>query len=401
MRIHIFLLALILSTSAFGTDIDDLSREIAANNPTVASRLESIRSDIFRDKAENTLDAPEIEIEHLFGERGVKNKTGISVSQNFDWPGVYRARSKSTRSRMEALRMLYISDIADIALEAKIKLLEIIYLKKRLALTDSINENIRRILADTERGFTLGVYTRLDINRLKIEKIEIDVRRNECLLRMDQLIADLSALNGGKSVRDLIAGLNSYPIERLASLEEYINLIRESDPTLAAAIATQEAAADDISSARLQRLPGWSIGYKFSREEGHNFNGFTIGMTLPFLTRNYKGLSAKSAAISSKYEYQATLVRLTTEATTLHAEVSRLGKAAAEYADVFEKSDNIRLLTKAYQGRQLSSVEYLNDINYFLNGYEAYLENGFAYAAALARINRLSLLSGLTADLDI
>lgn len=393
MRLSIFFVVLAASVAAGATDINDLARAIAANNPSVRATNESLNAEILNGKSENQLDAPEIEFEHLFAGKGVKDKTGVSLTQSFDWPGIYRARSQAIDSRVRATRFHNLANIAEIALEAKISLIEAVYLKKRLALTDSIAANVNRILADTERGFVMGVYTRLDINRLKIEKLDISARRNAILVRLEQIEAILSDLNGGNPAKEIITSIDAYPIESLEPLESYIEMIQHHDPSLAAARANIEAADKEKAVSSMSRLPGWSIGYKYSREEGHSFNGFSLGISLPFLTRNYAGRGAAATMLASQYEYQAAMIKATSEAVALHAEAVRLGEAAAEYAEVFEKSDNIRLLSKAYQGKQLSSVEYLNDINYFLSGYESYLENAFSYAVALARVNRLRLIS--------
>lgn len=56
---------------------------------------------------EKILEAPEVEFSRVWNtESGGENKWSLSVSQSFDWPGVYAARREATRSSRSAMHFL-------------------------------------------------------------------------------------------------------------------------------------------------------------------------------------------------------------------------------------------------------------------------------------------------------
>ena len=70
--------------------------EILSNNPTLASRRANAEAESLNLRADNNLSDPELEFEHQWGTPSVGgNKWSVSVSQSFDWPGVYHNRAKA------------------------------------------------------------------------------------------------------------------------------------------------------------------------------------------------------------------------------------------------------------------------------------------------------------------
>ena len=359
----IYALAAIFSTQTISAhDIDRIAAEMAGRNLAVASSSASMESDLLSLKAENQLEAPEIEFEHLWGGKGAKDKTGITVSQGFDWPGVYAARSKAISIQKQTIGLLHRANLLDKALEAKLAIYDLIYARQQLALVDTISANIGRILAATESGYRRGEYTILDVNRLKVETVNIQRRHRDIASRIAMLTASINALNGGKDASEMTDGLNAFPPEHMLSYGEYADEAERLDPTLEAARMGQQAAKQMETAEKRSSFPGFSLGYRYSREEGINFHGFTAGIS----------------PIKAAYE-----------------NASRLRDDNAAFAAVFENSDNIRLLSRAYAGGQMSSVEYLTDINYFLDANLTYLQSRYDYAIALAQLNRYTLLQYL------
>ena len=392
----IYALAAILSTQTKSAhDIDRIAAEMAGRNLAVASGSASMESDLLSLKAENQLEAPEIEFEHLWGGKGAKDKTGITVSQGFDWPGVYAARSKAISIQKQTIGLLHRANLLDKALEAKLAIYDLIYARQQLALVDTISANIGRILAATESGYRRGEYTILDVNRLKVETVNIQRRHRDIASRIAMLTASINALNGGNDASEMTDGLNAFPPEHMLSYGEYADEADRLDPTIEAARMGQQAAKQMETAEKRSSFPGFSIGYRYSREEGINFHGFTAGISLPFLRKNYRKESAKALALANSYDGNEALVSRIAQIKASYENASRLRDDNAAFAAVFENSDNIRLLSRAYAGGQMSSVEYLTDINYFLDANLTYLQSRYDYAIALAQLNRYTLLQYL------
>ncbi len=103
-------------------------------------------------------------------------------------------------------------------------------------------------------------------------------------------------------------GLNAFPPEHMLSYGEYADEAERLDPTLEAARMGQQAAKQMETAEKRSSFPGFSLGYRYSREEGINFHGFTAGISLPFLRKNYRKESAKALALANSYDGNEALV---------------------------------------------------------------------------------------------
>lgn len=391
-KIILIILSTISVHVACASEINDIARKIVDQDPSMAAIAARYNAELLDGRDRNQLEAPEIEVEHLFAGGDARDKTGVTVSQSFDWPGAYGARAKALNASSSAMECLRRSDYLDKVLSTKLTLLEVIYTSKRLELVDSMEANISRMLADTERGFHSGIYTILDVNRMRIECADMKARKSALNVRLAELKADIESMAPGLDADDIISSIDAYPIEIMRPREEYLSSLEDSDPALAAARASAESGRLAVKAEKLSRLPGWSLSYKYSKEEGINFNGFSVGITLPFLRRNYAGKSARMLQDAASLDYEAILAAREAEVRSLFDRAERLSEINRMYSEVFDKSNNMRLLQKAYSGGQMSSVEYLNDVNYFLNAHESYLENLYMYAVTLATLNKYELL---------
>ena len=81
---------------AAAADIDSEARRIAATMPSVkpSRRRRQLKKESL--DAANVLSGPEAEFEYKFGPE--QNRWGVSIGQEFEFPGVYGARSRKTGS---------------------------------------------------------------------------------------------------------------------------------------------------------------------------------------------------------------------------------------------------------------------------------------------------------------
>lgn len=377
------------SANAGETYLDRLAADILGSNPELASMQRAAAAENLGLKAENQLEAPEIEVEHLFGDKGVKNKTGVTLSQSFDWPGAYRARSRAARLGAQANELRLKSELRNKTCEAKLLMLDIIYMRRRLALLDSTYRNISSLLEYTEKGYRSGELTILDVNRLRISRLSLRSQLSDAHSAHLSLRGSLESMAGGKDVSAVWDALNEFPAEPVYTEEVYAAAVDEGNPAIAAARAQAEALRSRAEAMRMTSYPGFSIGYRYSREEGHNFHGFAAGITLPFLKKNYEAKAAAEQAIAADFDIQSARLNALSSMYALRAEAVRLSADNEEYLRVFEESDNMRLLEMAYKGGEMNSLDYLTNINYFLEARMACLDSQYKREAAAVKLNAL------------
>ena len=284
------------------------------------------------------------------------------------------------------------SNRLDKLIEIKLLLIDIVNVQKQLDLMYKIDSQIDSLMIKFQQGFNNGEVSRLDINKLKIEKLNISREINQLKNQQNELEATLLQENGGKDISVILSSLKEYPNESILPKEKYEEELRENDPQMthfSLLAQSQELSAKVVN---MSKFPGFSVGYKLENELGTFFNGFSIGITLPTFSQRHKtaAIKASQAAIalqSNEFEI-GRLAQLNVQrenAISLYQEIEA-------YRPTLENQDNITLLKKAFDGGQINLITYIQEVNFFLEAQQNYLDIEYRYHKALANLNRYRLL---------
>lgn len=387
---NIFFAIIIAVISTHAKSFNDILYDIAANNPELATSVAQNESDIINLKSENNLPDPEIGYEHKWGKEG--EKWGIGINQSFEWPGVYSARKKVINSSSEAIEYLNKTNYLNKLVDIKLLLIDIINQRKQLSLIYQLENQIDTLTIKYEHGLKQGEVTKLDINKLKIEKIALTRQRKSIDNQLNILKASLMAENGGKDISSILTNLSSYPEETILPEEKYEQMLKENDPQVAQLSSMAKAQEFNSKALRMSKLPGVSIGYKLENELGAYFNGFSIGISIPTFSKRHKkdAIVASQKAItlqSNAYEIEklAQIKVQRSNAISLYLEMEQL-------RPTLENNDNILLLKKALDGGQISLITYIQEVNFFLEAQKNYLDVEYNYYQLLASLNKYTLL---------
>lgn len=366
--------------------ISEAVSAIVANNPELQAQRDEMNVQALELKDENSLANPSVDFTRVWGRHGIGNKLQLDVSQEFDWPGLYRARSQATKFEISAAEAEIEAQISQTALEAKEKLLDLVLLRRQMALQQELMGYVRRMAQAMEFSYSHGQVTILDQKKLAIEtyKIEAEIAAQESQER--QLISELQQMAPGAQLR--LGDVREYPVEPLLSMEEYQEQVRLLNPEYLALVSAQESAEAQARVARQQRFPGFSVGYEHQAEMGDRFNGLTAGIKLPFFENRH----ARSAALLRKQSAEAQAEAVAAQAEqSIRAEMAEAQawrRQVEAYQRVFGDNAYMAVLQRAYDGGELSIIDYLGEIQYYREATASYLEAEHAYAVALARLNQ-------------
>lgn len=387
-KISILLLSLLPSVT-YASDFDDVLDTVMSNNLSLRYTVADNAANLEELKAENTLEAPEISFENLWGAKGAGDKRNFSVSQSFDWPGVYAARREAIRKSETAMQYLRESERLDTRMEIRTTLIDIINVRQRIETTRKICDALSKMSDYYKKAVAEGNETRLDYNKAVIEHIN-SVRELKSLeSEQSVLLSSLRALNGGKEVGALVEKLgHHYPSVELESLRPDREALRMKDPGVAAARAAIDAQKSLVKIEKRSLLPGFSVGYNHEWEGGESFNGFSVSMTLPFLTRR-KNVKAASLRLEARaFEQEMNLIKVSSELQSEYETAFELRELLREYRGVMDDDSNFELLKKALDAGQISFLTYMQELNYFLSARRDFLEAHYRYHLALARLQR-------------
>ncbi len=130
------------------------------------------------------------------------------------------------------------------------------------------------------------------------------------------------------------------------------------------------------------------MGYVHETEGDENFNGFSVGLTLPvFSTRNNKK-AAEAEALARSYELDGLRLARRSAIISDVRSAAKMKRQIDAYHEIFEKDDYLALLERAYRGGQMSQHVYLGEVNDYLRLCMDHLAMLLNYHRTLATLNR-------------
>ena len=390
LRLLPLLTAVIIPAAMAGsTPFDEALAEVIGNNLSV--RAEASRAQIETENilGENTLEAPEVSFSRVWGSRKeYGNKWSLGVSQSFDWPGVYAARREAARTARSASQYMLESTLLDLRQEVRTLFIDIIHNTQLIEIQTELVDRMNQMEAYYKKAAEAGAETRLDYNKTVIERIAVHRELHTLEAQRSTLMSTLSTLNGGKDIDGIIAKLgNAYPITRVPeSIDKTV--IMKRDPQYAAALAGVEAAKSMVKVEKRSRIPGFSIGYEHESEGDENFNGFSIGLTLPVWGRGHQIKASTLEAEASLMDAELALTRRVAEMNGDRKQLDTLRHIMDEYEPVVNEKSNYELLHKALKAGQITFLTYIEESNYFIAAKRDYLDTLYEYNLILTRLAR-------------
>lgn len=379
----------LLPIAAGASSFDDVLSEVMSNNLT--ARVESARAEAQVENilGENTLESPEVEFSRVWNTvPGGIDKWSLSVSQSFDWPGVYAARREAARTARIASQYLVESTLLDLRQEISTLLIDIIHNAQLIEMQTELVDRMNRMEAYYKKAADAGSETRLDYNKTVLERIAVHRELHSLETQRETLLASLQALNGGKDVTQMVKHLGSlYPI--MPAVDNMsAELIKERDPQYAAALASVEAAKSMVKVEKRSRIPGFSIGYEHEGEGDESFNGFSIGLTLPIWGRKHQIKAGTLEAEAALMDAEMTLARRIAEMDGDRRQISALRTILDEYEPVVNDKVNYELLHKALTAGQINFLTFIQESNYFIAAKRDYIDTLYEYNLILTRLSR-------------
>jgi outer membrane protein TolC len=357
------LMAAAISAGASNPQFDALVDSVVAHNPEVKVAAANSRAALLTRAAENSLPETEVSYSHRWGNAEAGNRHGWEVTQGFDWPGVYAARRRgnSVASDAATAQLAALSHVK--ALEVRQLLYQIIDGNNRLTLLRNVAANVDSMTTAVDRLYNGGNVTILDVRKLEFERLAVQRQIDEAESNLAELNCQLAVMNGGAVIST--TELTEYPDAVTDPIE-----VRDAanSPTLQALENELTLRRADLDVTRREQMPGFSVGYVNEVEAGESFNGFSVGVALPLFTSGRKRIAAAKAAVAAaEFEAESARAVRSEQLTADMAQLTRLKKQLEAYDRAFASNDYISLLSKSWRGGETTTLNYVQELNYYIS----------------------------------
>lgn len=374
--------------SAKAQDINSVLKSVEQNNMELKALLKGNEAADIENKSQNTLEDLSIEYSPFFqSETSGIASSELVITQGFDFPTLYGARKKAGQLQRNVLDMQYQTARRDILVNAKKLCLDIINYNKQKQLLQERHKNADELLAMFELKFKNGDATSLELNKIKLDRMNLETELVQADTKHANAMQQLQALNGGLPIE---VNMTEYP---QAPADDEVTMYEKAvatDWTVRTAQASVLAAEQDVKVNKQSWIPKFEIGYRRNTEGDNASNGFLIGGSIPLFSSKNKVKIAKARQTEAVMQHANARINAENSARTMINQMKQL-KASADAYDVPLMRQTLKLLRTAVENGEISVTEYYVEADNIYKNMITYMDIERQYQDALTEIYKNEL----------
>ncbi|MEN3324028.1 TolC family protein [Mariniflexile soesokkakense] len=353
--------------------VAEILNQIEQNNTELKAYQFYIDGQNLQNKGGNNLPDPQLSGYYLpFGEHQSNDYTEFEISQSFEFPTVYAARSKWNNLKAEQLQALFTKKRQEVLLKAKQGLISLYILQKQKTIEINRKQQSQQVYEQMQELFNKEQVGILDLNKAKVAWIQEQFIVEQLQTEIQNQITVLQTLNGGQSLE-----LDNLQLEipfELQTIETLWSEKMAKDPKLLELQANEASALQNVKLEKNKILPNLALGYNYQGINGNNYSGVYGGLSIPLWNSKNKVKAAQA-----DYEYQQSSSQVAKQ--LLYAELQQeynqyqlLFDKYTEYQNTIENLNSENLLFKAYNLGEYSFLEYYMEVQFYQDATDKMLQ---------------------------
>lgn len=372
------------------SNIDKVLSEIAKNNKTIQANTQYWNAQKVLHRTGNSLYNPMVEYDYLKGTpANAGNQTDFTITQSFDFPSVYgKKNTLANQLDIQADLQLKAANQA-LLLEAKKICIELVYRNKLQVPLTKRQEATEKWLAHFNKKLASGDGTILDVNKAKIQLLEIKKQFQDNVSEIAKLNEQLTSLNGGNPITfndlayfDVPVMADFETLEKEIEAQDYIRKTLEQEKVIA---------QKQIAVSKALSLPKMEVGYHYQGILGQTYNGIHTGISLPLWESKNRVKLEKAKMTFAETALTDHTNEHYYEIKQLYGRYESLKNILGDYEKINQSVEPIKLLDKALSAGQISVLEYFVELNYYNTTFNSYLEIEKEYYEVVAALLKYQL----------
>lgn len=390
MRKTILIIAAMLALPAFSQQtFESVLKSVEENNFTLAAAKESVKANKLANKTGLTPSDPEVEFGYMWRNLEGGNKKAVNVRQGFDFPTLYAQRGKLANTKNDSEDVAYSVARMNVLLEAKSVCIELVKQNALLRLYENQLANAVEISQTIDRMDKSGEANLLDKNKAQLNVATLLSEVESIKLEKARLIKDLVRLNGGKEISFDLSQFDA--VEVPSDFEEWYAAAEAQNPNIQYLRSMVEVKDREVTVSKHEWLPKLSVGYSGEFLDAEKTQGVSVGVSIPLWQNKNKIKQAKAEALAAEYAKNDAELNLENSLQTLFERVKVLQASATSIGKAIEMHNNEDLLYKAYNAGELSLLDYLLEVEYYISVKTKLLETQSEMTQAYAQLTAHTL----------
>jgi len=362
-----------LLSYAQNKSVAQLLDEIEKNNIELKGYQSFIESQQFENKSSNNLPDPQLSGYYLpYGDNTTDAYTEYQIEQSFEFPTVYAARGKWNDLKSKQLQTAYAKKRQEVLLNAKVFLLELVFLQKQKAIETERRVQSKQVFDQIQELFDKEQVGILDLNKAKIAWIQEQFVVDQVESDIQIMMSKLKTLNGDKQLDGLLT--ETIISTDVGSIENIWQEKLAKDPSLQGLNTNEKVSLQKVKLEKNKVLPNVALGYNYQGVNGDIYSGFFGGLSIPLWSSK-----SKVKAAQANYEFQQSNTQVIT--TSLYSQLQETYNRYElmllkykEYQTTMGNLDSEKLLFKAYMLGEYSFMDYYVELQFYRNASDKMLQ---------------------------
>lgn len=385
---------LALTLMSFGieaqTSLDSVLSVIAKNNKEILADVQYWEARKVAFTTGLTPENPRIDYDYLIGTpANAGNQTDLSVTQSFDFPTAYARKKQLSDEQIKLAEFQMASTRQDLLLSAKRTCVELVYRNKLRSELQKRKHATEKWLNAFQTSLDKGEGNVLDVNKAKLQLIEINAAFQENASAINQLNQKLTELNGGVDIEFI--DTTYAPLPFIPEFDVLESEIEAKDPVRKYLLQEMMVGQKEVALSKALALPKVEAGYRYQAILGQRFNGIHLGLTVPLWEHKNKVKARQASLVYNEFSLQAHLNEHYYDISQLYEKQSNLKVILAEYDTLFESLNSIEILDKSLSYGEITTLEYFMEMKYYYDAVRNYLRTEMEFHQTIAELYKYKL----------
>jgi outer membrane protein TolC len=376
--------------STFNSQLNKVLTSIAENNTTLRALRETANAQKLDNKTGIYLSNPEVEFNYLWGNPGeTGNRTDVNIKQNFDIPTLTGMKRKVADGQNNLVEWQYKADRMNILLEAKLYCIELIFYNALRRALDVRRQHAEIIAEGYKLRLDKGDANLLEYNKVQLNLSSVQGEISRIDVERSALVSQLKRLNGGIDIT-----MDDYQYDNIslpADFDEWFLQAAQKNPVLEYARQEIEVGKQQVSLNKAMRLPTFSAGYMSEKVVGQQYQGLTLGISIPLWENKKRVKQAKASVAAAESREADSRQQFYNHLKILYSRVAGLEMTAQKYRQSLATVNNTDLLKKALDAGEISLLDYILEIGLYYDAINKTLEAERDYQKAFAEMSAVEL----------
>lgn len=354
---------------------ENILAEIESNNRTLQAYADYMEASSLADRDINAIEPLNVEAQYLpFGNNDSPQFVEVQVSQQFDFPSVYRTRSDYIEQQQVARKAAFELERQEILANAINLFTKLVYVQKREAVESQRLDRARQLYDNIQEMYDQEQIGKLELNKARVTWLQEQFTLDALAAERSQLLEALRGLNGGVPItysEDLFADYEG--LLAIASRDSLWSEKLSKDPDFLLRKEREKTAQKHISVTKKERLPQFGVGMNYQGFRGDNYAGFTGGISLPVWRNKSKMQAAEAAYTFEMTETSARVISGEAQFKALYEQYVALLARYMDYKTTLATLDSEELLQQAFELGHFSYLEYYMERTFYRDAYDELL----------------------------